>query len=65
MDYNRMLFAFHVRELTVARLVAHRPRDVPEEEQDRWMLDRFNGTAELIVRELNEIADVIDKASGV
>jgi hypothetical protein len=66
MDYQKMLFAFHVRELSMARLTHQTPKDFTPEQRMAWMQERFPATVQGVVSELSDIALMIDsfKASA-
>jgi len=62
MDYNEMLFAYHVRELAMKRLVHETPEGLSAEAATKYMFERFEPTVIGVVRELQSVAVMIAKA---
>lgn len=62
MDYTELLFAYHVRELAMKRLVHETPEGLSPEAATRYMFERFEPTVIGIVRELRNVAVVVAKA---
>lgn len=62
MDYNRLLFAFHVRELAMQRLVKRTPEGLTAEAEREWRFERSDAVIAEVVAELSSVAARIDKA---
>ncbi len=62
MDYTELLFAYHVRELAMKRLVHETPEGLSPEAATRYMFERFEPTVIGIVRELRNVAVMVAKA---
>ena len=62
MDYNELLFAYHVRELAMKRLVHETPEGLSPEAATQDMFERFEPTIVGVVKELENVATIISKA---
>ncbi|NNG22514.1 hypothetical protein [Telluria aromaticivorans] len=62
MDHTELLFAYHVRELAMKRLVHETPEGLSPEAATRYMFERFEPTVIGVVRELQNVAVIIAKA---
>ena len=62
MDYNELLFAYHVRELAMKRLVHETPEGLSPEAATQYMFERFEPTNVGVVKELENVATLISKA---
>jgi len=62
MDYNELLFAYHVRELAMKRLVHETPEGLSAEAATQYMFERFEPTIIGVVKELENVATIIAKA---
>ena len=62
MDYNELLFAYHVRELAMKRLVHETPEGLSAEAATQYMFERFEPTIIGVVKELENVATIISKA---
>ena len=62
MDYTELLFAYHVRELAMKRLVHETPEGLSPEAATRYMFERFEPTVIGVVRELQNVAAIVAKA---
>ena len=62
MDYNELLFAYHVRELAMKRLVHETPEGLSPEAATQYMFERFEPTIVGVVKELENVATIIAKA---
>ena len=62
MDYNELLFAYHVRELAMKRLVHETPEGLSPEAATQYMFERFEPTIVGVVKELENVATIISKA---
>ncbi len=63
MDYSELLFAYHVRELAMKRLVHETPEGLSAEAATRFMFERFEPTVLGVVRELQNVATIIRTAA--
>ena len=63
MDYTELLFAYHVRELAMKRLVHETPEGLSPEAATRFMFERFEPTVIGVVRELQNVAVMVAKAA--
>jgi hypothetical protein len=63
MDYSEMLFAYHVRELAMKRLVHETPEGLTAEAATQYMFERFEPTVIGVVRELQNVATMVRKAA--
>jgi len=63
MDYSELLFAYHVRELAMKRLVHETPEGLTPEAATQYMFERFEPTVLGVVRELQNVATMIRKAA--
>ncbi|VXC69319.1 hypothetical protein [Massilia sp. 9I] len=66
-DYSELLFAYHVRELAMKRpghesLVHETPEGLSAEAATQYMFERFEPTVIGVVRELQNVAAMIQKA---
>ncbi|MBQ5946572.1 hypothetical protein [Massilia sp. ST3] len=61
MDYNELLFAYHVRELAMKRLVHETPEGLSAEAATQYMFERFEPTIVGVVKELENVATIIAK----
>ena len=61
-NYSELLFAYHVRELAMKRLVHETPEGLSPEAATRYMFERFEPTVIGVVRELQNVATMIRKA---
>ena len=61
-DYSELLFAYHVRELAMKRLVHETPEGLSAEAATQYMFERFEPTVVGVVRELQNVAAMIQKA---
>jgi len=64
MDVNELLFAYHVRELAMKRLVHETPEGLSAEAATQYMFERFEPTIVGVVKELENVAAIIAKARG-
>jgi hypothetical protein len=64
MDHNELLFAYHVRELAMKRLVHETPEGLSAEAATQYMFERFEPTIIGVVKELENVAAIIAKARG-
>ncbi|KFI06949.1 hypothetical protein JN27_15010 [Massilia sp. BSC265] len=62
MDYSELLFAYHVRELAMKRLVHETPEGLTAEAATQYMFERFEPTVLGVVRELQNVATMIRNA---
>ena len=62
MDFNELLFAYHVRELAMKRLVHETPEGLSAEAATQYMFERFEPTIVGVVKELENVATIIAKA---
>lgn len=62
MDVNELLFAYHVRELAMKRLVHETPEGLSPEAATQYMFERFEPTIVGVVKELENVATIISKA---
>lgn len=62
MDYSELLFAYHVRELAMKRLVHETPEGLTAEAATQYMFERYEPTVIGVVRELQNVATMIRKA---
>ncbi len=62
MDVNELLFAYHVRELAMKRLVHETPEGLSAEAATQYMFERFEPTIVGVVKELENVATIIAKA---
>lgn len=63
MDYSELLFAYHVRELAMKRLVHETPEGLTAEAATQYMFERYEPTVIGVVRELQNVATMIRKAA--
>ena len=63
MDYTELLFAYHVRELAMKRLVHETPEGLSPEAATKYMFERFEPTVIGVVRELQNVAAMVAKAA--
>ncbi|MCC2970716.1 hypothetical protein [Massilia sp. IC2-476] len=63
-DYSELLFAYHVRELAMKRLVHETPEGLSAEAATQYMFERFEPTVIGVVRELQNVAAMIQKAGA-
>jgi len=61
-DYSELLFAYHVRELAMKRLVHETPEGLSAEAATQYMFERFEPTVMGVVRELQNVATMIREA---
>ena len=62
MDVNELLFAYHVRELAMKRLVHETPEGLSAEAATQYIFERFEPTMVGVVMELENVATIIAKA---
>lgn len=62
MDYSELVFAYHVRELAMKRLVHETPEGLTAEAATQYMFERYEPTVIGVVRELQNVATMIRKA---
>lgn len=62
MDVNELLFAYHVRELAMKRLVHETPEGLSPEAATQYMFERFEPTIASVVKELENVATIIARA---
>ncbi|MEH6435188.1 hypothetical protein [Massilia sp. DD77] len=62
MDVNELLFAYHVRELAMKRLVHETPEGLSPEAATQYMFERFEPTIVGVVKELENVATIIANA---
>ena len=62
LNYSELLFAYHVRELAMKRLVHETPEGLSAEAATQYMFERFEPTVLGVVRELQNVATMIRKA---
>lgn len=60
-DYSELLFAYHVRELAMKRLVHETPEGLTAEAATQYMFERFEPTVLGVARELQNVATMIRK----
>lgn len=63
LDYSELLFAYHVRELAMKRLVQETPEGLTAEAATQYMFERFEPTVIGVVRELQNVAAMIRQAA--
>jgi hypothetical protein len=64
MDYSKLLYAFHVRELAAARLVHQTPSHMTENEAADFRRFKFEQTVKDVNREIINVAQIIEGMSG-
>ena len=64
MDYAKLMFAFHVRELASARLAHAVPDELKGDAARKWRTDRYKQTVIDVVEELERTAGYIDEAKA-
>lgn len=60
MDYNRLLFAYHARELAIKRVISRTPANLTQEARDVFLHQNFDTTLDEVIDELQGIANKID-----
>ena len=63
LNYSELLFAYHVRALAMKRLVHETPEGLSAEAATQYMFERFEPTVIGVVRELQNVAAMIQKAA--
>lgn len=61
MDYNKALFAVHVRQLATDRLNQDMPPNLDYEAKTAYMLENFEGAVESVLAEIDWTMRTIDK----
>lgn len=59
MDYNELLFAFHVRDLAAKRLGTYVPKGLTEEAEQEFRFKNFDAVVHEVVEEISGIAEKI------